>query len=387
MALDFLENIIKENAPIDEYLLKQYHSMLFEKIDYMEIAVGGETQRFRIEPGVYKKQDNHVVRLDGKIHQFTDWLHVSEGIEKLFLELDEQKKTLHPLKRAAIFHHKLVSIHSFIDGNGRVARLLMNTILMQAGYTPAIIPVEEKKRYLEALQSADDGNYELLLNLLEEFVNKSLRLTIDVIEGREVFDFDDLARMVRNLAEQSRTIELELGPATVPPEQRAKETAVKITGIVGKLLADHSGKATTPEIRVQFKNQAPLTSSTAVQNFRNQFPSTDGILEIEISGGKRFVPRLAITFVQASNRSQVAVASFARISHFNEYLQEMAPAELPSRQLTGSIYFEDWDANEISTFVLQKLKDAYKNWTAEMDGRKALIVAQEQEVSKFRRQR
>ncbi len=60
---------------------------------------------------------------------FIEWLHTVDG---------------NPVLIAADAHLKLVTIHPSIDGNGRTARLLMNLLLLQAGYPPAIIKNEDR---------------------------------------------------------------------------------------------------------------------------------------------------------------------------------------------------------------------------------------------------
>lgn len=72
----------------------------------------------------------------------------------------------HPLKRACDAHYKLVSIHPFIDGNGRTARLLMNLILLQAGFPLFAVRVERRKEYLDTLEQAQ-------INAAEDIVNPS----------------------------------------------------------------------------------------------------------------------------------------------------------------------------------------------------------------------
>lgn len=59
----------------------------------------------------------------------------------------ESAVRLHPIQYAALAHYKLVHIHPFDDGNGRTSRLLMNTILMQAGFPPVIIFKQDRHRY------------------------------------------------------------------------------------------------------------------------------------------------------------------------------------------------------------------------------------------------
>ena len=54
---------------------------------------------------------------------------------------------MHPVKFAAMLHLKFVTVHPFIDGNGRTARLIMNLALIQQGYQPVIVPMIYKQEY------------------------------------------------------------------------------------------------------------------------------------------------------------------------------------------------------------------------------------------------
>lgn len=384
-ALDLLEEIVRERTPTTEGLIKQYHAMLFKNIEYIEVKTGTESRRIRVDAGVYKLENNHVIQLDGNIRYFTETLQVHGEIDRL-VHMVEDKKTLHPIELSGILHHGLASIHPFVDGNGRVARLLMNTVLMQAGYTPAIIPVEDKKRYLEALQAADRGSYTLLFELIEELVNKSLLMTLDILEGRDAFDFDDLARMFRNIAEQATAIEQELGPATVTPEIRASQTAAKIAEITRGFLNDYVKKATTPHVNLGLNLQPGLFDASAINLLRQRIPpgTLATIAELQISSPKRFVPNLAVQFFSVSGRHQVALGTSRRIGKFDEHLREQFVEAPRTKDLSGSIYFEDWDLQVMSEFVLNAIKEAIKDWTSEMDRRKALIAAEEAQIDKFR---
>jgi Fic family protein len=249
-ALEYLDSVVKDGRPITEHLVRLYHTMLFNKMDKISLGSGADRQETPIIGGQYKQQNNHVVRLDGKILQFTDVSLVPAEMEQLIRWYEETKAQLHPAELATQFHHRLVRIHPFLDGNGRVSRLLLNTILMRADYVPAIIPVEEKKQYLEALQSADDGDYEPLYGFIEAQVSKTLRLTLDIIEGREVFDLDDLTRMVQNITRKAKDIQRDLGPATEPPEKRAGITVAKIMQDVSRLVREHVQKTTIPGLNI-----------------------------------------------------------------------------------------------------------------------------------------
>jgi len=84
-----------------------------------------------------------------------------------------------PIEQAAIAHAGFEAVHPFLDGNGRVGRLLLNWMLLKADYPPAIIQVEERTRYLIAVTAATPPNpldYGPMAQLLAECVDASLTL-------------------------------------------------------------------------------------------------------------------------------------------------------------------------------------------------------------------
>ena len=91
-------------------------------------------------------------------------------------ELDMEN---HPVEYAALVHKEIAFIHPFIDGNGRVARLLMNLILLQKGYCIAIIPPILRRDYIQALEKAhtDDKSFiEFIAKVVRETQQDYLRL-------------------------------------------------------------------------------------------------------------------------------------------------------------------------------------------------------------------
>jgi Fic family protein len=81
---------------------------------------------------------------------------------------------LHPVERAAHAHFWLVDIHPFVDGNGRTARLLMNLLLLQAGYPIAILRAEDRAAYYNALEAGHEGRLDAFLLLVAEAVDRTL---------------------------------------------------------------------------------------------------------------------------------------------------------------------------------------------------------------------
>jgi hypothetical protein len=121
------------------------------------------------------------------------------------------KRDLHPVLFATEFHYRFIRIHPFDDGNGRIARLLMNFILMQKGYPPAIIKTKDKDKYFNTLQQADAGHIEYFFNYVCQQVIHSLELMIKGARGESIEDEDDLDKEISLLkAELSTKPEVKL---------------------------------------------------------------------------------------------------------------------------------------------------------------------------------
>jgi fido (protein-threonine AMPylation protein) len=97
------------------------------------------------------------------VSSFINWLNSDEAL------------SLHPVELAALAHYRLVHIHPFYDGNGRTSRLLMNLVLMQAGYPPIIVPVSNRAEYYEHLKTANDGD----IRPFVRFIARCTERTID----------------------------------------------------------------------------------------------------------------------------------------------------------------------------------------------------------------
>jgi Fic family protein len=131
-----------------------------------------------------------------------------------FIEWVVTSKNLHPVELAAEAHYQLVTIHPFVDGNGRTARLLMNLILIQNGYPPAIIRTRDRLKYIGGLEKAQlsgsKGGYN---KVIEDAVDRSLDIYLKAAAG-EVADTDsgrapDLLRigqLARETGESNATI-------------------------------------------------------------------------------------------------------------------------------------------------------------------------------------
>ncbi|KAK5968092.1 Adenosine monophosphate-protein transferase FICD [Trichostrongylus colubriformis] len=106
-----------------------------------------------------------------QLDELVDWLRNPETLE------------LSPVQRAAIAHYKLVVVHPFVDGNGRTARLLLNLILMRAGFPPVILPVESRAEYYATLHTANLGDLRPFVRYVARHTESTLKYYIGSAEA------------------------------------------------------------------------------------------------------------------------------------------------------------------------------------------------------------
>lgn len=196
-ALLLLEDIIKEERPITESFIRELHKMILQE-DYYNPAVTptGETTRRLIKVGEYKQAPNHVKTATGEIFRFASPEETPAEMDQLiqWLRSETQKgenEALHPVAIAALFHYKFIRIHPFDDGNGRLARILMNLLLMRAGYPPSVIKAAEKEAYYTALRKADGDDWNAFVEYVGTVLLDSMKLYLKGAKGESIEDLDD----------------------------------------------------------------------------------------------------------------------------------------------------------------------------------------------------
>lgn len=112
---------------------------------------------------------------------------VPDLLDALIQYTNSNPGKLSVIELAAIFHHQFVYVHPFFDGNGRTVRLVMNLLLMRAGYPPAIILSNDRKKYYEALNQANKGKYQKLMLLICQAVERSLNIYLSVLPGADEY--------------------------------------------------------------------------------------------------------------------------------------------------------------------------------------------------------
>lgn len=162
-AIDYAENMVASAEAVTPFHVRQIHKLVLSRIDDENAGRYRETQ-VRIAGAAFTPPESWLV--PNLMTEWGKWLAAEE-------------KHSHPIELAAVAHDRLVAIHPFIDGNGRTARLVMNLILMRAGYPPTVIQRINRRQYYRVLDQADAGKPAALVNFVARAVERSLNLYLE----------------------------------------------------------------------------------------------------------------------------------------------------------------------------------------------------------------
>lgn len=145
--LEAIKFINSYKGDLNEQFILKIHSIVLKNI----------SERFA---GRYRETTVRIFKSDVS---FPDASKVPQLVGNLIYWYKLNKKKMNPFELAIIFSVKLVSIHPFIDGNGRVSRLIMNFLLKKKRYSWINVYVKQRTEYLEAVRKANDGKYKPIL--------------------------------------------------------------------------------------------------------------------------------------------------------------------------------------------------------------------------------
>jgi len=170
-AIQFLYELIEHEKrhTISERLIRSLQQLIVKESD----------------PSIAGSYRTGTVMISGSKHRPPDPTDVPILMGELIKWIRSKSKEVHPVELAATFHHQIVHIHPFFDGNGRTARLAMNVLLMQNGYPLVIILKNDRKKYYDVLEKADKGRPEPLIKFVAQAVEKSLNIYLSAID--EIF--------------------------------------------------------------------------------------------------------------------------------------------------------------------------------------------------------
>ena len=154
---ELFDEMLVTNKDINQKLILHWHNELFEKTDTNN---AGSFRRQDVQPYLGKTE-------------YVAWSDVSDEISNLMKWYNKEKKMMNLVELSARFHKRFELIHPFIDGNGRIGRLLMIFILHKNHYPMSNIDPKEKQTYINKLESSYVKNDEMIF--VKWFISKYIR--------------------------------------------------------------------------------------------------------------------------------------------------------------------------------------------------------------------
>ena len=196
------EEAANKQVPLTQSFIRTLHKTLLRE-DYTEYRTlpNGTQTSYVIHAGQYKTRPNSVITRYGDRFEYASPQETPALMADLvgWYNEEEQKGNLSPIELAALFHYRYIRIHPSEDGNGRIARLMVNYILSRHGWPMIVVRSRLKQEYLEALHQADlvigaapsDGAHANIkqigkfLKYFEKLVAKEIQADIDFVSRKD----------------------------------------------------------------------------------------------------------------------------------------------------------------------------------------------------------
>ena len=198
-AVKAIEAAVRDDQELNEVFIRNLHRVLLkEPYKTKAETPNGQLVERTISLGEYKTIANNVRTSTGETYFFTPPEQVKQAMSDLIdWYRARERGGEHPIIVAATFHYRFVRIHPFDDGNGRMARLLMNMILIKHGFTVALIRQDDRNEYLNRLEGADKTeDLTEFINYIAQCCEYALKLHLKAARGELTDDIDDIDKEI-----------------------------------------------------------------------------------------------------------------------------------------------------------------------------------------------
>ena len=199
-ALEGIFDFISQRRPLSTSYIKELHAALVRSQDHTEAQdSSGNLVEIPLPKGAWKTQPNYPIR-NGVIHAYCPPELVASEMDRLVaLHLEHVAAGVAADVEAAWLHHRFSQIHPFQDCNGRVCRALASMVLVRAGLFPLVVTRDDKNKYLDALEAADNGNLRALVDLFAAFQRAQFRKATALSENLLSEGNDDVTSILDGL--------------------------------------------------------------------------------------------------------------------------------------------------------------------------------------------
>lgn len=195
VALMMIKQESKEKSkPLTERFIKELNQTILVQDFWKDaITADGQNTRRKIKVGNYKEYPNSVIQSNGEVFEYASPQDTPILMAQLvqWYNGEVEKDEFSAVQLAALLHYRFIRIHPFDDGNGRVARLLVNYVLCCFDLPPLIIKTDDKRNYLRALQQADAGDIDAFVEYMINQLAWSVDISIRAAKGEDIEDQND----------------------------------------------------------------------------------------------------------------------------------------------------------------------------------------------------
>lgn len=215
VALKMVQTEAKSKEyPLTETFIRELHKTLLREdyVQYRQLPDGNNTS-FTIHAGIYKTRPNSVITVTGERFEYASPEETPALMKDLvdWYNEEEKKNELTPIELASVFHYRYIRIHPFEDGNGRIARLIFNYILIRHNYPMIVVESKNKDAYLTALNRCDslvgpipsDGGHapmeklDPFIKYMEQCLVHALTICIKAAKGENINESNDWRKRLK----------------------------------------------------------------------------------------------------------------------------------------------------------------------------------------------
>ena len=260
---------LDRERPLSESFIRNLNRIILVD-DYYQVSRDGE-YRYKIHVGVYKTRPNSVITFSGAMFDYAS----PEETPSMMADLvrwyndEEQKGELSVTELAALFHYRYIRIHPFEDGNGRIARLIMNYIFYRHGYPMIVIPSADRKKYISALSECDEATgketfrganatlkeVKPFVNLISTYTERKLKYAIQLAKG-EISEISET-----DIEQQKDPVDSENVSVSVSANVSVKENILNIVGQFPMITVKELSKMLSVTERTIYRNIGNLKAA------------------------------------------------------------------------------------------------------------------------------
>lgn len=211
-----------KERPLTEAFVRELHrTLLREDYEVTKNLPDGTTTTYKIHAGCYKTRPNSVKTVTGELFEYASPEETPALMTDLIAWYNDEARShrLSAIELASIFHYRYIRIHPFEDGNGRIARLLVNYILLRHNYPMIVVRSQDKEKYLMALHQADINvgatpslGAHAELEQITDFVQymaacleKAIKTCIKAAKGEEIEEEEDWKKRLKLLSRERKS--------------------------------------------------------------------------------------------------------------------------------------------------------------------------------------